>query len=80
MSKEFEIIDIPKPEMTDYAKINFAIEVAFNALLDQANKLGLSVQPVMGLMYLPDLSITQKFQQACREVLECLTPTTKSVV
>ena len=66
------VIHVDKPEMTDYAKINFATEVACTALLDEAKKLGLPLQPVMGLMYLPDQAVTQQFQKACRAVLASL--------
>jgi len=53
-----EVIDVPKPRaMTDYGKINFATEVAFTSLVDQAKRLGLPVDPVVGLMYLPVQSV-----------------------
>lgn len=65
-------IKIPKPAMDDAAKANFAIEVAFTALIDQAKKLGLQLNPVMGLMYLPDQAVTRQFQDACRAVLSDL--------
>lgn len=67
-----EVINVPKPEMTEYAKINFATEVAFSALLDEAKKLGLSLAPVMGLMYLPEQKTTSDFQAACRAIIESL--------
>ena len=68
-----EVIEIGKPEMTDYAKVNFATEVAFTALLKQARDLGLPIGPVMGLMYMPDQKDTQNFQEACRAILKALT-------
>ena len=67
-------IEVPQPEMTDYSKVNFATEVAFNALLKEAKTLGLQVAPVMGLMYLPTQELTRQFQDACRAILLALTP------
>ena len=71
------VISVPKPEITDYGKANFAIEVAFSALIEQARKQGLQVAPVMGLMYLPTQDLTYQFQLACRTILEALTPQKK---
>lgn len=67
-------VKVPKPEMSDYGKVNFATEVAFSALAKQAKDLGLAVAPVMGLMYLPTQDITYQFQLACRAILLALTP------
>lgn len=62
------------PEMTDYAKTNFATEFAFNALVYEARRLGLPTTPVAGLMYLPTQEVTRRFQEACRAVLADLRP------
>lgn len=59
--------------MTDYAKIQFATEVAFSSLIDQGKKLGLPLNPVMGLMYLPSQEVTRQFIDACRAVLASIT-------
>lgn len=67
-------IDISEPEMTDYGKVQFATEVAFTSLIEDAKKLGLNVSPVMGLMYLPTQEMTYAFQQACRTILLALVP------
>ena len=67
-----EIINVPKPEMDDYAKVNFATEVAFNTLVAEAKKLGLDIAPVMGLMYLPEQKLTSDFQDACRAILKSI--------
>ena len=67
-------VNVPKPEMTDYGRAQFATEVAFNALIKQAKELGLDVAPVMGLMYLPTQELTYAFQMACRTILLALTP------
>ena len=67
-----ESTPVSKPEMTDYEKINFSTEVAFENLLKQARLMGLSANPVMGLMYLPDQATTVQFQRACRAVLSSL--------
>jgi hypothetical protein len=73
-------IEVPKPEMTDYGRAQFATEVAFNALVKQAKDLGLDVAPVMGLMYLPTQEMTYAFQTACRTILLALTPHNTHVV
>lgn len=65
-------IKAPAPEMTDYEKVQFSTEVAFNALVKQARDMGLSVAPVMGLMYLPTEKLTSDFQQACKAILIAL--------
>ena len=65
-------ISVPRPQMNDVNKENFAIEVAFNALVDAAQKEGIGLVPVMGLMYLPDQAVRQQFQDSCRAVLRCL--------
>lgn len=66
-------INIPNQvEMTDYEKVNFATEVAFNTLLVQARQRGLSIEPVMGLMYLPEQKLTSDFQAACRSIIKSL--------
>jgi hypothetical protein len=67
-------IEIPKPELTDYGRAQFATEVAFGALVKQAKEMGLDVAPVMGLMYLPTQEMTYAFQVACRTILLALTP------
>jgi len=67
-----ESIKVPKPQTTDYEKVNVATEEAFNELVKQANAQGLPIAPVTGLMYLPDQPTTYYFQQACRSVLRVL--------
>lgn len=65
-------INVPEPKMDDYGKVQFATEVAFGSLISEANKLGLPVQPVMGLMYMPTQEVTRQWQEACRAVLAAL--------
>lgn len=65
-------IKVPSVIQTDYSKQNFAIEVAFNTLLAEAKNQGLSINPVMGLMYLPTQELTRLFQQSCRDILAAL--------
>ena len=67
-----EVIDVPKPEMSDYEKKNFATEVAFTSLFTEAKKLGLNISPVMGLMYLPTEKMTSDFQTACAAIIDGL--------
>jgi hypothetical protein len=67
------VIVPPIPELSDYEKINYATEVAFGALLEQARSLGYPLS-AMGLMYLPDQAITRQFQEACRAVIHCVLP------
>lgn len=62
----------PMPPMTDYEKIQIATENAFGVLIAEAKRLGLPVEPVMGLMYLPDQDVTRTFQTACQTVLDLL--------
>ena len=64
-----EIIVVPHPQLSDYEKVNFSTEVAFNSLITEAKKLGLELEPVMGLMYLPDQKTTQQFQEAVEPYL-----------
>lgn len=64
-------IAVPKPQMTEYSAINFATEVAFNSLVASAGK-HVDLNPVMGLMYLPDQDLTRQFQEACRAVIAAL--------
>ncbi len=59
---------------SDHAAVNTATEIAFNALMRSASAGGVSLDPVMGLMYLPDPAVTQQFQQACRAVIDSLRP------
>ena len=73
-------IKLPKePGPTDYGRAQFATEVAFGSLLGQAKKQGLDVAPTMGLMYLPTQELTRNFQNACREILLALTPSSTHV-
>lgn len=65
-------VNIPKPEMTDYQRVEIATENAFNALVDEAVKIGLPVVKPMGLMYLPTQELTRQFQEVCRAILESL--------
>lgn len=67
-----EEIEVPKPEMTDYAKVRTATEIAFGTLLSEAKRLGLPVLPAMGLMYMPTQEVTRQWQEACRAVLAAL--------
>ena len=62
----------PTPPMDAYGKQVFAIEVSFTSLLNEAQQLGIPLLPVVGLMYLPDQSVTRQFQEACRAVLASL--------
>jgi hypothetical protein len=65
-------VQVAKPEQTDQGRANYATEVAFAALLKTAAQAGLKLDPVMGLMYLPDEAVTTQFQSACRAVLASL--------
>jgi hypothetical protein len=65
-------IKVPKPGMSLKGKADFVTEIAFNSLLAESVKLGLSLNPVMGLMYLPDQALTRQFQEACRNILTSL--------
>jgi hypothetical protein len=67
-----EIIKVPHVELDEYSKTNFATETAFNELINESRKLGLPLDPVMGLMYLPSQEVTRQFQEACRAVLSLL--------
>ena len=69
-----KVVDVPKPEMSDYGKTQFATEQAFNSLVQQAKKLGLQVGPCSGLVYLPTQELTRDFQFACRNILMALQP------
>jgi hypothetical protein len=73
-------VEIPEPGMTDYGRAQFATEIAFGALLRQAESMGLEVVPVMGLMYLPTQDLTRRFQEACRDILLALTPAKTHVI
>jgi len=64
----------PMPAMTRYEAIQISTEYAFNALTNEAKRLGVGIAPVMGLMYLPDEGVTRTFQQACRTVIDLLNP------
>jgi hypothetical protein len=66
-------IHVPEPVMTDDQRISIATELAFDSLLHSARRSGLSIGPVMGLMYLPSQEATRQFQEACRAVLSLLT-------
>lgn len=66
-------IEVPKPEIDDYSRLQFATEVACDALIDRAIHDGLlpiAINP--HLMYLPDQAVTQKFKDACKSVIDCL--------
>lgn len=58
--------------MNTYGKIQFATEIAFNNLINQAKSMGLEVEPVMGLMYLPSQEDARNFQVACKNILKSL--------
>ena len=70
-------VKVPGLEMTPLSKANFATEVAFGSLIKEASGVGLALNPVMGLMYLPDAAVTRQFQEACRAVLNSLAADTK---
>ena len=57
-----------------YSEMNIATEWAFNALRDGATKHGIPIAPTMGLMYIPQHDLIQKFQEVCREILTSLLP------
>lgn len=66
-------VDVPQPENDDYNKLQFATEVACDALINRAIKDGLLPFPVNPhLMYLPDQAVTQQFKDACKAVIDCL--------
>lgn len=67
-------IDVPQVTKTDYLRAEEATDNAFSALLTEAKARGLTVAPVMGLMYLPTQDLTRNFQEACRAILMALTP------
>lgn len=64
-----------KPEseipMTPYDNLQFATEVAFDALVNRAIKDGLLPEgtPNPHLMYMPTQAVTQQFKDACRAVI-----------
>lgn len=58
--------------MTNYEKGQFATEVAFKAMREAAEKVGLPLWPSMGLMYLPTQAVTVQFQNACTAVMKDL--------
>ena len=62
-------MEIERPAMTDYQRVEIATEYAFNELYATAVKVGLHLDPVMGLMYLPTQAVTEQFKQACRAAL-----------
>ena len=74
-----EEINIPKVTVMDYEIVQFATEAAFMALLKRADYCGLKVQPVTGLMYLPNQEVTEAFIEACKNILLILTPTNSHV-
>lgn len=59
-------------KMTPNAMKEFATEVAFNALVAEAKKLGLNLAPVAGLMYLPSQQVTEQFKEVCVAVLDSI--------
>ena len=67
-----ENIIVTKKEMTEEQKINFATEVAFNALIKQAKDMGLDIYTNIALMYLSDQGLTRQFQKTCRTILDSL--------
>ena len=67
------IAQVPNPDPPSVmARVNTATECAFGTLLKEATAEGLSPDQPMGLMYLPDESVTRQFQLACRAALTCL--------
>lgn len=67
-------IEVPAPVMTDEAKLNFATECAFTALVINAKHPGLPLKSVLGLMYLPSQDLTRQFQEVCRAIIASLEP------
>lgn len=64
------IVQVPQSQPPNVmARVNTATEYAFGALLKAAIAEDLSRDQPMGLMYLPDESVTRQFQLACRAVL-----------
>ena len=59
---------VPAQKINDYARAQFATEVAFNCLISQANKIGLNLYPALGLSHI-DLELAQEFTRACHNVL-----------
>lgn len=53
-------------------KLNFTIETAFEALLQEATELELIEDSNTSIMYLKTQELTQNFQRSCRAILESL--------
>lgn len=66
-------IHVPKPQTTEHAKEQMAIEGgAFHGLITVAKAVGIELNPVMGLMELPEQKLTRDFIEACRAIIAAL--------
>jgi hypothetical protein len=65
---------VPKQKVDDYMRAQFAIETAFNELVNQARRCGLQIYPVAGLSHLPQQDLAFCFKEACSDILLSLTP------
>lgn len=67
-------IDTDDVKQTPYGNLQFATEVAWNALVDRAIKDGLLPKgdKPNGLMEMPTQQVTQQFKDACRAVIKDL--------
>ena len=64
-------IPLKKPEMTGDGKIKFATEIAFNALVAEASKLGLPVL-VVPFEQLGNAAAQLAFEVGCEAVISAL--------
>jgi len=69
-----KIVDVPQVTQDDGAKLDYAIEIAFNSLRDKVIDLGLLPPEFkfVALMYLPEQEATEQFKEGCRKAIECL--------
>ena len=65
-------MDITVPQPAKPNPVAFSTEIAFNALVNEAIKLGLRINKPMGLLYLPTQELTRNFQDACKAILVAL--------
>lgn len=69
MDEDTPVVDVPKPQRSLAASIDIAVEMAFNALINTAQKEGINLSRPMGLMYLETEKLTEDFKEACHNIM-----------
>jgi hypothetical protein len=62
----------------EHEALIFGTEVAYSALIRGSVKMGMVLEPCVGLDYIPEQDVITQFKEACRQIIRSLQPSRES--